>query len=86
MAATPDPTSSLLDDALADTDRQIAETERRRERQVRLLRELDPGTRAQINAERRLREIEWTLSLNQMHRILVQHLLAPDLSNGLGYP
>lgn len=86
MAATPDPTSSLLDDALADTDRQIAETERRRERQVRLLRELDPGTRAQINAERRLREIEWTLSLNHMHRTFIRHLLESDPSNDLDHP
>jgi hypothetical protein len=33
--------SSLLDDALADADRQIFETERRRERQVHRLRDLD---------------------------------------------
>lgn len=75
MTAAPVPTSSLLDDALADADQQISETERRRERQVRLLHELNQGTQARACAERLLWEIEWTLSLNHTHRTLIQDLL-----------
>jgi hypothetical protein len=86
MTAAPATASSLLGDALADADKQISETERRRERQVHLLRELGQGTQARACAERLLCEIEWTLSLNQMQRTLIQNLLATDSSNDLGYP
>jgi hypothetical protein len=86
MTAAPVPTSSLLDDALADVDREIAETERRRERQVHLLRDLDQGTKARTCAERLLCEIDWTLSLNHMRRTLIQNLLATETSKDLGDP
>lgn len=86
MTVAPVPASSLLDDALADADREIAETERRRERQVHLLHGLDPGTNARTCAERLLCEIDWTLSINHTHRTLIQNLLATETSNDVGSP
>jgi hypothetical protein len=86
MTAASATASSLLDDALADADRQIFETERRRERQVHRLRDLDLGTQARACAERLLCEIDWTLSLNRMQRTLIETLLATDWSDDVGCP
>jgi hypothetical protein len=67
---------ALLHDPLLQAERQVAEAEERRERQMRVLSRLPQGSPAQAYAEHVLSEIDRTIVLSRMHHELIQTLLA----------
>lgn len=64
-----------LHDPLLQAERQVAEAEKRRERQMHVLLGLTQGSPARVYAEHVLSEIERTIVLSRMHQELIQNLL-----------
>ena len=67
---------ALLHDPLLQAERQVAEAEERRERQMHVLSRIPQGSPARAYAEHVLSEIDRTIVLSRMHHELIQNLLA----------
>jgi hypothetical protein len=78
MSTLSSPDRSFLDDPLAAADRQVAEAERRHDRQRYLVTDLADGTEARAYAEHVLRVMEQTLAMSGGHRAFIHCVLELD--------
>ncbi|MCJ2100769.1 hypothetical protein [Methylobacterium sp. E-046] len=72
----PKPSDALLHVLLAKAEQDLAEAERRRDHQARVVYDLRDGTDARVFAEKGLREIERTIGFIRANRELIEHILA----------
>ncbi|MCJ2021768.1 hypothetical protein MKK84_30890 [Methylobacterium sp. E-065] len=71
----PTPSNEHLRGLLAQTERDLAEAEQRREHQARVVAGLHEGTETRAAAERVLREIDGTIAFICANRQLIQDIL-----------
>ncbi|MCJ2021752.1 MULTISPECIES: hypothetical protein [unclassified Methylobacterium] len=71
----PTPSDQHLRGLLAQTERDLAEAEQRREQHARVVTGLDHGTEARAAAEKVLRDIDGTIAFISANRSLIQNIL-----------
>ena len=72
----PTPPDTHLRALLTQAEQDLAEAERRRDHQARVVYDLLEGTDARVFAEKALREIERTITYIRANRELIENILA----------
>ena len=72
----PKPSDAHLHVLLAKAEQDLAEAERRRDHQARVVYNLVDGTDTRAFAEKALREIERSIGFIRANRELIEHILA----------